>query len=60
MKTADIILHRLKSQGALSAKMLAADLGMTTMGIRQHMQLLEQQQLVQFDDQRLKIGRPTR
>ncbi|HAD42732.1 MAG TPA: transcriptional regulator, partial [Plesiomonas shigelloides] len=60
MKTADIILHRLKSQGPLPVKALAEQLGMTTMGVRQHMQQLEQQALVRYEDQRVKIGRPVR
>ncbi len=60
MKTIDIILQRIKRDGAVTAKVLADDLGMTTMGIRQHLQSLEDSGLVEFSDIRVKVGRPTR
>lgn len=60
MKTADLILLQLKSHGPHSAKMLAEKLSMTTMGVRQHMQLLEQKEMICYEDVRTKVGRPTR
>ncbi len=60
MKTADLILLQLKSLGPHSAKMLAEKLSMTTMGVRQHMQHLEEKELVCHEDVRTKVGRPTR
>ncbi|MBO6655721.1 MAG: MarR family transcriptional regulator [Pseudomonadales bacterium] len=42
----DKILHQIKRLGPQSAKDLSLSLGMTTMGIRQHMAILEEQALV--------------
>lgn len=50
----------LKSLGAHSAQMLSAKLGITTMGVRQHLQILESQELVEYHEVREKVGRPTR
>ncbi|CSA19541.1 transcriptional regulator [Vibrio cholerae] len=41
MKTVDRILHTIKREGTVTAKQLAEDLGITTMGARQHLQSLE-------------------
>ncbi len=60
MKTHDKILHMLKSQGALTAKTLASELKLTTMGVRQHMQALEDSGDVDFKDEKAARGRPTR
>lgn len=60
MKTVDKILRKIKREGAVSARTLADDLGMTTMGIRQHLQAMEEDGLVDFSDIRVKVGRPTR
>ncbi|PCI61541.1 MAG: transcriptional regulator [Gammaproteobacteria bacterium] len=60
MKTNDKIIQRLKTQGELTAKILAEELGLTTMGIRQHMQTLEEQSEVVFCDKKAPRGRPTR
>ncbi len=60
MKTTDKIIELLKHNGAMTAKQLAAELKLTSMGARQHLQWLEQQQLVSFYDQRAARGRPTR
>ncbi len=60
MKTHDKILHMLKSQGALTAKTLALELNLTTMGVRQHMQVLEASGDVAFTDKKAARGRPTR
>ncbi|SIO18823.1 metalloregulator ArsR/SmtB family transcription factor [Salinivibrio sp. ES.052] len=60
MKSTDRILDTIKREGSVSAKALADQLGMTTMGVRQHLQSLERDDLVDFEDHRAKIGRPTR
>lgn len=60
MKTHDKILHMLKSQGALTAKTIAGELKLTTMGVRQHMQALEESGDVDFKDEKAARGRPTR
>ncbi|SKA49215.1 helix-turn-helix transcriptional regulator [Enterovibrio nigricans] len=60
MKTVDKILHKIKREGAISARVLADEMGMTTMGIRQHLQAMEDDGLVDFSDIRVKVGRPTR
>lgn len=60
IKSTDRILDTLKREGSVSAKILAQSLGMTTMGVRQHLQSLEREGLVDFEDVRAKVGRPTR
>lgn len=60
IKSTDRILDTLKREGSVSAKTLAQSLGMTTMGVRQHLQSLERDGLVDFEDVRAKVGRPTR
>jgi predicted ArsR family transcriptional regulator len=60
MKTHDKILQLLKTQGALTAKTLANELGLTTMGIRQHVQALEESGDVVYKDEKAVRGRPTR
>ncbi|MEZ8141274.1 transcriptional regulator [Enterovibrio norvegicus FF-33] len=60
MKTVDKILHKIKREGAISARVLADEMSMTTMGIRQHLQTMEDDGLLDFSDVRVKVGRPTR
>ncbi len=60
MKTHDKILQLLKTQGALTAKTLADELGLTTMGIRQHVLALEESGDVIYKDEKAARGRPTR
>ena len=60
MKTPELILLQLKTLGPHSAKMLAERLEITPMGIRQHLQSLEQRELVCYEETRAKVGRPTR
>ncbi|CAI1153407.1 helix-turn-helix transcriptional regulator [Serratia ficaria] len=60
MKTPELILLQLNTLGPHSAKMLAERLGMTPMGIRQHLQSLERRELVCYEEARTKVGRPTR
>jgi len=59
-KTHKKIIQLLKDKGAMTAKLLAVELNLTTMGIRQHMLQLEQSGDVSFEDKKAKRGRPTR
>ncbi|WP_047049177.1 helix-turn-helix transcriptional regulator [Vibrio mexicanus] len=60
MKTSDRILQTIKKEGAVTAKQLAENLGITTMGARQHLQSLEDEGILAFHDVKVKVGRPTR
>jgi predicted ArsR family transcriptional regulator len=60
MKTETRILQLLKSNGAMTAKTLATELNVTTMGIRQHMLQLEKSGDIVFEDKKALRGRPTR
>ncbi len=60
MKTENKILQLLKTKGAMTAKALANELKVTTMGIRQHMLQLEQSGDVAYQDKKVARGRPTR
>ena len=44
----------------MSAKSLAKELKLTTMGVRQHLQLLEDESHLVFEDKKAARGRPTR
>ena len=59
-KTSEKILSLLKIEGALTAKILASELGLTTMGVRQHLQALEDDGDICFEDKKAVRGRPTR
>lgn len=53
------ILQRLKNRGPQSVKILASQLGMTTMGVRQHLTELQNRGLVRkTDETRQTRGRP--
>lgn len=60
MKTSEKIVQMLKTQGPLTAKVLAESLALTTMGVRQHLQGLEDSGDVIFEDKKAVRGRPTR
>ncbi|WP_299002108.1 metalloregulator ArsR/SmtB family transcription factor [uncultured Shewanella sp.] len=60
MKTSEKIIQMLKTQGPLTAKVLAEALALTTMGVRQHLQGLEDSGDVIFEDKKAARGRPTR
>lgn len=60
MKTSEKIIQLLKTQGPLTAKVLATELSLTTMGVRQHMQVLEDEGDIRFEDKKAPRGRPTR
>jgi predicted ArsR family transcriptional regulator len=57
---AERILFLLKTRAPLTADELAADLGITAMGVRQHLARLESDGLVAFSDERRSVGRPKR
>lgn len=58
--TRDRILLRLKLRGPQTAARLAAWLGMTPMGARQHLTALKADGLVEFESVRRGVGRPAR
>ena len=54
------ILYALKSRGPLGSSVLAHALGITEVGVRQHLAKLQGDGLVAFDDQAGEVGRPKR
>jgi predicted ArsR family transcriptional regulator len=54
------VLYRLKSRGPLGASTLARTLGITEVGVRQHLAKLHGAGLVAFDDRAGEVGRPKR
>src|SRR6202045_2754990 len=54
------LLYTLKSRGPPATSALARALGITVVGIRQHLAKLHAEGLVAFDDQAGEIGRPKR
>jgi predicted ArsR family transcriptional regulator len=54
------LLYMLKSRGPLSANALANALGITEVGVRQHLAKLHGESLVGFEDQAGEVGRPKR
>jgi len=54
------ILYALKSRGPLATGTLAPALGITEVGVRQHLAKLHGEGLVAFDDQAGEVGRPKR
>jgi predicted ArsR family transcriptional regulator len=58
--TADSILLQLKTEGPKTAKELAQVLGISAMGVRQHLSRLQADGLVDYADERTGVGRPRR
>jgi predicted ArsR family transcriptional regulator len=54
------VLYTLKSRGPLGTSILAHTLGITEVGVRQHLAKLHGEGLVAFDDQAGEVGRPKR
>jgi predicted ArsR family transcriptional regulator len=54
------VLYTLKSRGPLGTSTLAPALGITEVGVRQHLAKLHDEGLVAFDDQAGEVGRPKR
>ncbi|MBT1443599.1 transcriptional regulator [Shewanella sp. JM162201] len=60
MKTCQKILELLKQHGPMTAAGLADALGLTSMGVRQHLQAMEAEGNLAFDDISEGRGRPAR
>ena len=58
--TQDRILFLLKTKGPLTAQALGEKLDITAMGVRQHLYKLQEDNLVDFRDERSGVGRPSR
>jgi len=58
--TSNRVLYTLKSRGPLGTGTLAPALGITEVGVRQHLAKLHGEGLVAFDDQAGEVGRPKR
>ena len=56
----DRVLFVLKTKGPQTAARIAKQLGVTTMAVRQHLAVLQGEELVEFADERRKVGRPAR
>jgi predicted ArsR family transcriptional regulator len=54
------LLYALKSRGPLGTRDLAAILGITEVGVRQHLAKIQGDGLVAFDDRTGEVGRPKR
>ena len=54
------VLYVLKTKGPQTSARIAKRLGVTTMAVRQHLAVLEGEKLVDFTDDRRKVGRPAR
>ncbi len=57
-KTIERLLYLLKSRGGQTATNLAEAVGKTPVAVRQHMEKLLEQGLVQGEDRRESVGRP--
>jgi predicted ArsR family transcriptional regulator len=56
----DRVLYPLKTKGPQTAAQVARRLGVTPMAVRQHLYQLKAEGLVEFIDERRKVGRPAR
>ena len=56
----DLILLRIKTKGSQTAQHLAERLELTAVAVRQHLDLLLADGLVEFTEQRQPVGRPAR
>ncbi len=54
------VLFLLKTKGPQTAARMAKRLDVTTMAVRQHLAVLQREELVHFTDERGKVGRPAR
>ena len=54
------VLFVLKTKGQQTVARMAKHLGVTTVAVRQHLAVLEGEKLVDFTDERRKVGRPAR
>lgn len=56
----DGVMYQLKTRGPQTAAQVARRLGVTAMAVRQHLYRLKDSGLVDFSDERRKVGRPAR
>jgi len=54
------VLYHLKTRGPQTAAQIARKLSVTPMAVRQHLYRLKDARLVDFSDERRKVGRPAR
>jgi predicted ArsR family transcriptional regulator len=59
-KAKNQILHLLKTQGAQTATALAEQLPVSPMAVRQHLQVLQAEQWVTYQEERRPLGRPVK
>ncbi|MHC4840424.1 MAG: helix-turn-helix transcriptional regulator, partial [Planctomycetota bacterium] len=59
-KARDKILFLLKTKGPRTATELAKKLGVTAMAVRQNLYAMQEEGMVEFFDERKKVGRPAR
>src|SRR5437870_4544829 len=59
-RTQDRILLYLKTKGPQAAQPIAKRMGVTAMAIRQHLYMLRRAGMVEYTDERRKVGRPAR
>lgn len=59
-KAREKILFFLKTKGPQSASQIATRLGVTAMAVRQHLYQLQEDSVIDYDDERRKVGRPAR
>lgn len=59
-KAKNQILHLLKTQGAQTATTLAEQLQVSPMAVRQHLQVLQTEQWVTYQEERRPLGRPVK
>jgi predicted ArsR family transcriptional regulator len=56
----DGVIYQLKTRGPQTAAQVGRRLGVTAMAVRQHLYRLKETGLVEFNDERRKVGRPAR
>ena len=56
----DRVLYQLKTHGPQTAARVGKRLAVTTMAVRQHLSVLQAEGVVDFTDERRKVGRPAR
>src|SRR5262245_45162939 len=59
-KTRRDIIKLLKTEGAMNSTQLAQRLGLTAMGVRQHLYALQAQKLVAAEERPVPLGRPAK
>jgi predicted ArsR family transcriptional regulator len=59
-RTRDQVLLQLKQRGSQTTSALASRIRVTPVAVRQHLYRLSEEGLVEFDDERCRVGRPRR